>query len=137
MNIKESDFELFKREYTLSQINFWQISKDVKTYCPNESDVVSIIYFYSDNEHCPTCDDQAAVLDFYKRKLKNNLLIFALDEQFDQEPLITLLKQAYNVEYYPTLIIDGELVYKDVSQEELQEILCSRYRGRETISQIC
>jgi thiol-disulfide isomerase/thioredoxin len=126
--VGKSDFDILKREYLLSQINFYQISKNLKDSCPKQSDFVTIIYLYSDNKNCPDCDKQASVLNFFKLELKENLLIFALDEQFDdQEPIITLIKEAYNINEYPALIIDDKLFLNYTEQKTLAEILCSKY----------
>ena len=45
--VKQGDFDLLLREYTISQINFWLIAKNLKSSCSNSSDFVTIIYFYS------------------------------------------------------------------------------------------
>ncbi|MDP2750423.1 MAG: hypothetical protein Q8O89_06335 [Nanoarchaeota archaeon] len=138
--VKPEEFDMLKREYFLSQINFWHVSKNLKEACPENSDFVTIIYFYSDKTKCPRCQDQAQVLDYYKLKLKENLLIFALDEEFeDKEPSISLLKQAYDVQAYPTLIINGgELKYEAViDKEQMQKVLCNLYRTNATRSLIC
>ncbi len=137
--IKKGEFEVLQREYVLSQINFWYISKNLKESCSGESDFVTIIYFYSDKKVCPSCDDQANVLNYYKTKLKENLLIFAIDERLEAaEPVVTLLKQSYNVTSYPTLIINGKDVYPALlDKERMGRILCSSYVGRERKAIVC
>lgn len=137
--IKKDEFSILQREYVLSQINFWYISKNLKESCPGESDFVTVIYFYSDKTACPSCDDQAAVLNYYKTKLKENLLIFALDERFEStEPIITLLKQSYNVTSYPTLIVNGNEIYTSVlNKETMGRVLCSKYLSQERKAIVC
>jgi hypothetical protein len=136
--IKDSDFELLRREYTLSQINLWKISKKLIKSCPNTSDFVPIIYFYSDNKNCPMCDNQATVLNYYKQNLKENLLIFALDEKQDyQEPLIAFLKSAYEIQSYPTIIVIDTPYQKYINKDELGKILCDLYSSVDVKKKIC
>jgi thiol-disulfide isomerase/thioredoxin len=128
--LKKEDFDTLRREYTLSQINFWQISRRLKDTCPDNSDFVTIIYFFSDSDTCPSCDKQAIVLDYYKEVFKENLLIFAMDEKFSEtEPLITVLKQAYNITKYPTLIIDSTKYSGYVKKDYMDKILCGLYKN--------
>jgi len=136
--INKEEFDLIKREYTLSQINFWYISKSLKESCTNASDFVTVIYFFSDKKKCPECENQATVLDYYKSILQENLLIFSIDEEFEsQEPIITLLKYSYNINEYPTLIINNKVYNTTVSKEEMKDILCSQYKTNVTRSIIC
>ncbi|GIU68873.1 MAG: hypothetical protein KatS3mg002_0109 [Candidatus Woesearchaeota archaeon] len=135
--VRKEDFNMLKREYTLSQINFWQISKNFKKTCPDDSDFVTVLYFFSDTKNCPDCEKQAAVLNYYKDKLNENLLIFAIDETFeDKESLIKLLKQAYEINSYPSIII-GEKKYGLLTSQDMREILCNIYSDESTKSKVC
>lgn len=128
--LEKENFNILRREYTLSQINFWQISEQLKSTCPSSSDFVTIIYFFSDTDTCKSCDDQAAVLDYYKAQLKENVLIFAIDEKFEsEEPVISLLKNTYDITEYPTLIIEGDKYSGLVDDETMNGILCNLYSG--------
>lgn len=137
-SVKKQDFDMLRREYTLSQINFWQISNRLKSSCPNSSDFVTIIYFFSDTSKCPICEKQASVLNYYKAQFNENLLIFAIDETFEnKESLITLLKQAYGITDYPTLIIEGNKYQGFIDEVELKKILCNEYMTNLTKDGIC
>ncbi|MGV8171281.1 MAG: hypothetical protein ACP5OA_01135 [Candidatus Woesearchaeota archaeon] len=126
--VKLEDYDMLRREYTLSQINFWQISKQLKNTCPSSSDFVTIVYFFSDSETCKVCDNQATVLNYYKAQLKENLLIFAVDEKLEEkEPAIGVLKQIYNVTEYPTLIIEEKKYSGFIDKETIGNMLCSLY----------
>ncbi len=128
--VRSTDFEMLKRQYTLSQINFLIIAKNLKEFCPNSSDFVTVIYFYSDNAKCPECADQATVLNYYKTLLKENLLIFAIDEQLEsQEPIIGILKQTYGVSSYPTLVVGDTVLNTYVDKEKMRSILCTDYNA--------
>ena len=137
-NVKKESFDNLKREYMLSQIKFWQISRNLEEFCPQNYDFVTVIYFYSDEVSCADCVDQANVLDYYKRVLKDNILIFSIDETFkDKEPIIELFKATYNITQYPSLIIDDKLYSSFVDKTELQEILCQEYSSQDIKKQLC
>lgn len=137
-NVKQADFDTIKREYMLSQINFWQISQNLKESCPNASDFVTIIYFFSDAKKCPDCDKQATVLNYYKSQLKENILIFSIDEQMDStEPLVKLLKNIYDVNNYPTLVVENITYENYTDQHELGNILCNLYSSNASKSLTC
>ena len=136
--IKKEEFEMTRREYVLSQIHFWRVSKKLKEHCPEQSDFITILYFFSDDKTCPECGRQEVILSYYKEQLKQNLLVFALDEKFDdKEPLISLLKQAYYIEEYPYLVIEEEKYSGLIREDELKSILCRLYNHKETRKPIC
>jgi len=132
------DFDNLKREYVLSQINFWYISRTFKEACPNASEFVTILYFFSNNHICPDCGSQATVLNYYKSILKENLLIFSFDDQFSQkEPLISMLEGVYDVESYPTIVVNNKVYSGFVAKENLTEVLCTEYTSENITKKIC
>jgi hypothetical protein len=137
-DIITEDFDILKREYALSQINFWYISRNFKESCTNASDFVTVLYFFSDDQKCPMCGDQGTVLDYYKSILKQNLLVFAFDETFaDKESLITMLEQVYDVKSYPTIVINNKAYPGFMSKESLGQILCEEYLSENITREIC
>jgi hypothetical protein len=136
--VKTENFDTLKRQYVLSQINFWAIARNFKKACYNSSDFVTILYFFSNNQVCPDCDNQAIVLNYYKSALKDNLLIFSFDDQFSQtEPLISMLEGVYDVKSYPTLVINNKAYSGLIGKENLSVILCSEYQSNDTRTEIC
>ncbi len=132
--IKGEDFEILKKEYSLSLIRYWMLAKRAKDIC--NVDVVRVLYFYSDDEECPKCGDQATVLTYMKTKLKENLLVFALDSKFEeQEPMIGLLKRQYKINKYPTLIIEDDLIEGFIDKQNLIGELCDNYEGNHSACQ--
>ncbi len=121
--ISEQEFELLRRQYALEQLRYWFLAGQVKDLC--QTGAVRIIYLYSDGTTCPGCEQQAFVLTYLKKKLGQKVLVFSLDERME-EPLITLLKQQYNVTRYPALIIEERKVDSDyfVSKATLLELIC-------------
>lgn len=122
-NVHEEDFNLLKREYIISQINYWILSMRTRDMC-NE-DFVTVLYFFS--KECDECENQGFVLDYLKRIFKERLLIFAIDASFPQEPMISIMKDTYNITQTPALIIEGEKFVGFQSKDKLIEEICSHY----------
>ncbi len=122
--INDERFGLLKRKYTLEQINYWLLAKEVKDVCGHKG--VSILYFYSDDEKCPMCEKQEFVLTYLKKYFGEKLLNFPIDEQLN-EPMVDLLKQQYNITQYPTLIIEDEKFPAFTTKEKIVEKVCSYY----------
>ncbi len=136
-DVRKQDFESLKREYMLSQIKFWQVSRELKELCP-EYDFVTIIYFYSDDKSCPDCTTQADVLDYYKRVMKDDLLVFSIDETFrDKESLIDLFKATYNITEFPSLIIENKAYSGLVEKNKMKDVLCQEYSSARVRQTLC
>jgi len=125
-NLNKKEFNLLKREYILAQIKFWLLTKKTKNVCGFEHSI--ILYFYGDNTKCPECADQAFVLTYLKNKLGISLLNFAFDTQSEEEPLITILKNTFDLKQYPTLIINGEKFEGFTSKETILKKICPSYK---------
>ncbi len=126
VNTDTKELNLLKREYTLAELRYWFLLSDVRETC--KDDVVSILYFYSNND-CSDCRTQGVILSFLKDKFKERLLVFSLDSDFAEEPLLGLVKRSFNITKSPTLIISGDKFVGLIDKEELLNILCSKYNN--------
>lgn len=122
--LDKKSFELLQREYFLAEMRYWLLASDIKQIC--DFDVVTALYFYSDEDSCDTCENQAFVLSYLKSLFGDKLLVFSFNAQIDHEPLIDLLKTAHNVTVYPSVVVDAvtyngfrdkDLLLKDVCQQ--------------------
>ncbi|MFH0860956.1 MAG: conjugal transfer protein TraF [Candidatus Altiarchaeota archaeon] len=119
--VHKPEFGLLKREYVISQINYWILAEKTKDLC--STDTTSILFFYSSD--CPRCEDQGFVLDYIKKRFGRKVLIFALDAEFIDEQMIPILKQTYNVTSTPTVIVDDETFNDFTGKDALTSIICS------------
>ncbi|HSU72767.1 MAG TPA: hypothetical protein VLJ21_02880 [Candidatus Binatia bacterium] len=124
--INDATFNVLKREYTIEQLKYWLLSRQAREQC-NE-DVVRVLYFFSTDQECPDCAKQAFVLDYLKKLYGEKLLIFSLDANFEDEPMVNILKQQYHITKYPTLIVEYQKLEGFSSREDLQPILCGLFR---------
>ncbi|MFW6046208.1 MAG: hypothetical protein ACOCP4_00155 [Candidatus Woesearchaeota archaeon] len=117
--VKTEEYNTLKREYTISSLNYWILSQQIKEYC--DGDFGIILYFYGDDTQCPSCSDMGTHLTYIKRLLESNVLIFSLDSNL--EGTVQTLKKVYDVKDYPTLIINEEK-YGYMNNREILEKLC-------------
>ena len=126
--INKNEFDVLKNEYILAQIRYWMLAERTRKLCG--SDVVTVLYFFSDEKECQDCDKQAFVLTYLKKKFKDKLLIFSFDSKFETEPMISLLKTTYNVTSYPTLVIEGKTKTAFQPKESILKDVCSYYKEK-------
>lgn len=126
--VNKDVFRLLKQEYTQAQLNFWLLAKKTRALC--EKDVVSILYFYSSGENCPDCEEQAFVLSYLKQLLKDRLLVFSIDESLDIEPMVSILKNTFNITKYPTVIVEKEKIENLAAKEIILKRICKYYKTK-------
>lgn len=126
--LNKNEFDLLKNEYMLAQIRYWLLAERTRKLCG--TDVVSILYFFSDEKDCPDCDKQAFVLTYLKKKFKDKLLIFSFDSKFEAEPMVPLLIKTYNVIKYPTIVIEGQPINGFADKDKILRKICSHYKEK-------
>lgn len=123
---QRENYDLLAREYTHAQIRYYLLAQNIQRLCGEE--VSSILYFYTDGEDCSQCDDQAFILTYLKQLIGDKLLVFSFNSQLAaEEPTIQLLMNRYQVNTYPTIVVN-EAVYEGLqSKEEILDDLCMWY----------
>ena len=113
-----------KKDYTLVLLRYWLFAEKVKSDC--QRNITTILYFYSSD--CGiVCDNQGFILDYIKRKYKENVLIFAIDRDIDL-PIVKLVKRSFNITTVPSLIINGITYNQFMSRDDLEKIVSSASR---------
>lgn len=129
--LREDDFHLLSREYTIAQLRYYLLAEKTKDTCNN--DIVTALYFYSDEKNCPRCKDQGFILTYMKNRMEDNLLIFSLNHQLaTEEPLIQMMLDRYNVTQYPTIVIDDEIFDEPIDKVTALTEVCQRYEQNYT-----
>jgi hypothetical protein len=124
--INKEDFQLIKRRYLLDNLRYWLIARETKAKC--SFDVVTILYFYSEN-NCPQCPNLGVVLTYYKKKLDQDLLIFPINVDLEKdENVIELLRKQYGVYSLPTLVIEDTKYEGYMDKDQLGSIICGLYK---------
>lgn len=118
-----NELNLLKREYLQAEVRYWLLFKQTENVC--KKDAVPVLYFYS-TTNCNNCPAQGTILTFLKDQLKERLLVFALDSDFN-EPVLNMLKDSYNITSTPSLVIQDETYEGLRTKEELIPIICKYY----------
>jgi hypothetical protein len=123
--IEKTEFEYLEREYFQVEVKYWLLATRAQDICNH--DIVTLLSFYSDEKECPLCDQQSFVLSYLKKALGEQLLIFSFNVNTVDEPMIDILKSAYNIESYPSLVINED-VYTDLNDVDvLFPVICDKY----------
>ena len=117
----EEEYANLKERYATLQVNYWILADKINNMC--DSNFKTILYFYKEQKRCGPCFDQGVYLDYVKKKLNDDVMIFALDS--DKQGPVKLLANTYNISFreHPVLVID-EKVYGFSTSDEIFEILC-------------
>ncbi len=118
------DYKTIKRDYMLTEIRYWLLANEAKEVCPN--DLATVLYFYETTDSCFDCSAQGYILTYLKSIFGEKLLVFSLDVNFN-EPMVQILKENYEIEKLPTVLV-GEKIFTGLTKkEELINELCHSY----------
>jgi hypothetical protein len=127
---QDEEYTLLERKYLQDNLRYWVFSTQLQEAC--QSDVINILYFYSDDE-CAVCANQGTILSYFKQKLEDKLLVFPINTDLaENEQFLKILVTSYNVTTYPTLIVNDEKLEGVQSRAELSRIICEQTNNKET-----
>lgn len=109
-----------KKDYNLLLIRYWVFAENMRLKCNTSS--ITVLYFY--NKTCDVCNDQGLILTYYKDKLKERLLVFALDMDLNLTSTEMLVSN-YKINVVPTLIINEMKFEGFYDKEKFGELLCN------------
>ena len=122
-NVFPTEFTELRRQYFIAELNYWLLARKTRETC--DSDTVTILYFYT--PRCSECENQGYVLDYLKRVFGDHLLIFALDASFEEEEMIPILKNTFNITSTPVMIVENKKLEGFIQEPDLKEFICKRY----------
>ena len=76
----------------------------------------TILYFYSNEDDCPTCDEQGTVLSYLRRK-NSNLKVYSFDINYNSS-VVSVLKSLYGISIAPSMVLNDEPIigFRDVDE---------------------
>jgi hypothetical protein len=128
--IEKTAFEYLEREYFQVEVRYWLLATRAQEIC--DHDIVTLLSFYSDEEECPLCDQQSFVLSYLKKALGEKLLIFSFNVKTVDEPMIGILETAFNIESYPSLVINEDVFTELNDVDVLFPVICEKYEEKPT-----
>jgi hypothetical protein len=119
-DINSQDYNNLKKEYMRVLIKDWLVLEQIKQVCPSSYNI--ILYFYKDLEDCPDCLSQGMILSYYKNIMGQEVMVFGLDSSLDMS-IINALETNYDINVYPSIIVNGQVHNGLVNTSVLGEIL--------------
>ena len=119
--LRDKDFVELKQRYTSMLMRNWLTLEKIKLSC--DSEYITILYFY-DRNNCDRCEEQGLILSNLKDKLGRDVMVFAIDAGINMR-MVEGLKESYDIETYPTLIVNGNKYTGYHNQQETRELVCS------------
>ena len=108
-----------KEYYSMLELRHWLFVKKTKKEC--EINRTYILYFYSNEGDCQTCEEQGYVLSYLHKKYPE-MNIYSFDINIDNVALNTI-KRAYNVVTAPTLLINDKNYEGFMSARKIEETI--------------
>ncbi|MFP4116573.1 MAG: DsbA family protein [Candidatus Aenigmatarchaeota archaeon] len=109
-----------KKRYSLLSIRQMLVVEEYNELC-NDS-YAPIIFFYSNKKNVTDSESQGYVLDYIYETYPDEVVIYSLDFDLD-EPGLNALKDVYNVNSTPTIVVN-ETKYEGLrDRDEVEEIL--------------
>jgi glutaredoxin len=108
-----------KEYYSLLEIRHWLFMKKTNKEC--EKDTLLILYFYTNEQDCPTCKEQGFILTWL-RKNYDDVYIYAFDSSIDNVALNTL-KRTHGITGTPAIVIDNDAYNKFLTKEDLEKLV--------------
>lgn len=111
--------ESIKQNYFLLETRHWLFIQKLNSECG--TNYVPILFFYSDLGDCDICKPQGIVLSAIKDEYPNTM-IYSFDTNTDYS-LTDTLKEIFNVNSVPSIVIDDTLYTEFLNQDKLEKIL--------------
>ncbi len=108
LGVNDEQVLSLKRYYSLLQIKDYLLMQQLVARCSIKP--TSIIYFYTNKEACPDCQQQAYVLDYLRSKYPH-LRVYAFDYDLNLSAIDTLIKLNKVERKFPALVTPGGVLY--------------------------
>lgn len=96
------DFDYIKRKYFLLELRFLSLITQINQECNNP--YFPVLFFYEIDDD--TSERQGFILEEASRNFEDALVVLSIDKDYEDEPLIQMLIQKYEVQTAPTLVIE-------------------------------
>ncbi len=102
---KKKDYDYLKRKYFILQIKFYQLLEQVNKDCDNN--YIPILFFYEIDDD--RSERQGYILNEISETYPRKVLVFTIDKDYEDEPLVGVLVKKFNITKAPTLIINNKI----------------------------
>ncbi len=124
----QEEYDFLKRKYHLIQANVYVLKHKLQKECGEDSPTILFFFDIEDNEESIR---QGLVLDSLVKQAPVTILSF--DREFQEEPLLELIKGHYGITKSPTLIINFKTKKEGyINVPELKKLLDEKEPGNQT-----
>ncbi|MBN1644725.1 hypothetical protein JW851_01625 [Candidatus Woesearchaeota archaeon] len=125
------DFDYLKRKYFLLELQFLSLITKVNNECNNP--YVPILFFYEIDDDLS--ERQGFILQEISREFEDNIVVLSIDKDYEDEPLVKMLLQKYEITKAPTTIIDDVKKQGLFYVNELNQIVKKKIKRADVYSQ--
>ena len=119
---------IVQRRYIIDNLRYWLLAQESEKKC--DLNIVPILYFYT--EECESCPNQGTILTYFKKLFGERVLVFPINLNLrEEESLIEIMMTQFEIEKYPSLVINNKKYEGVVKKEQLQKIICSSLKDAE------
>lgn len=120
---KKKDFDYLKRKYFLLELELLTLVQKMNSRCGNP--YLTVLFFYEIDDG--DSERQGFVLDEVSKKFDENLLVLSIDKDYEDEPLLKLMVNIFDIQTAPTIIIgqkkiEGFVYFDELSTEIKKEL---------------
>lgn len=124
----QDDYRYLVRKYYVNQLRLYNVLSEYKNRCGKNTTL--IFYFFDDSVESQR---QGAVLTEYYREIDNSTYIFSFNLEKNRSSVLELLRQDYQIEDGPSIVLNGRETYRDyVPLKQLEQVIANQSRARET-----
>ncbi len=117
------DLDYLKRKYFISEIKFLTLINDLNKNC--NTNYVPVLFFYTKDDTISS--RQGYILSDLSEEYKQDLIVLSIDKDYEDEPLVKMLKTRHDIVKDSTLIIDNDIKIEEfISKEDLKKVIDSR-----------
>lgn len=128
--VDDKEVIYLKKYYSLLEIKDYLLTKRLSEKCVNKK-IAYIIYLYSNNKNCESCNKQSLVLTAMRQKYPE-LRVYSFDYDLDLSSIETL-KKAYKVpETFPIIIVDDKVISGYIDKDTLEKALPNSIKSTST-----
>ncbi len=114
---KDPDVIQLKEYYSLLELRHWLFMSRFKQECEQNSTL--ILYFYSNLDDCPRCEEQGYVLSYLHDKY-SELMVYSFDINMDNLALETV-KGKFSINTAPVVVVNGVVLEGFQSRNKLEK----------------
>lgn len=110
-----AETKIKEREYFLQQIKIFNLVNSYNQVCLNDT-IFPVIFYY--NSLSNTLDKQSLILEQFYLNHENQTIVFSFDINFENEAIITEVKDIFNITSTPFVILNNNKTTRNLADND-------------------